>query len=59
MSQGAWKKAERAARETEGEDEEVHGEIPGWLQENSKSFTQKVLLSSLLYYSIIQIAYNH
>lgn len=44
MLQGAWRKAERAEWKTEREDEEVLGEIAGWLQENCGSFAFETLL---------------
>lgn len=39
--QGAWRKAEAAAREAERKDEKVFGAIPGRLQESSKSLIFK------------------
>lgn len=44
MLQGAWRQAERAERKTERKDEEVLGEIAGWLQENRGSFSIDTIL---------------
>lgn len=44
MLQGAWRQAERAERKTERKDEEVLGEIAGWLQENRGSFSINTIL---------------
>ncbi len=49
MLQTAGGEAERADRETEGEDEEVLGEIHGRLQESCKSLIYKFLHDSILY----------